>query len=106
MNRRKAQDEQGVCTKRNAQRRLNASWWFEWVQEQLEWQDALSFLRWRGKAPRVKGLPLREYAASEVEALGGDRDRARRYASVGRRLEKVLPASLRPLVALLVADYV
>src|SRR5947209_3464613 len=101
-----AQADQQACTKRNTDfRRLDAAWWFAWMQEQVEWQDVLGRLRWEGEAQPSKGLPRREYAPHELEALAGDRDRARRYASRARRLGAVLPPELRRLVPSLVVDY-
>lgn len=52
-----------------------------------------------GRVTRKQGLAWREYAANEVEALARQA-RARRYASLARSLERVLPPGLRPLVKL------
>lgn len=94
---RKAQAEREACTKRNAE------WWWHWICEQPEWIGALQVLQEDGAVTRKRGLPWRELAAHEVERLAGDQARARKYASRARRLEKVLPPRLRPLVELAVA---
>jgi hypothetical protein len=84
--------------------RLDAAWYFSWLRELDEWQTEIAWLRAAGSSDRRKGLPLREYAANEVEELGGDPSRSYRYAARARRLEAVLPPKLR-FVAALVVDY-
>jgi hypothetical protein len=84
--------------------RLDAAWYFSWLRKLDEWETQIAKVRSLGGADRRKGLPLREYAANEVDELGGDSDRSYRYAARARRLEAVLPPRLR-FVATLVVDY-
>jgi hypothetical protein len=86
-----------ACTKRNSE------WWWAWLREQPEWNAALGILQQDGSVTRQRGLSWRELAPHEIEELAGDQARARKYASRGRRMEKVLPANLRPLVAIAAA---
>jgi len=84
--------------------RLDAAWYFSWLRELDAWATQIAWLRALGGSDRRKSLPLREYAANEVDGLGGDSDRSYRYAARARRLEAVLPPRLR-FVATLIVDY-
>jgi hypothetical protein len=93
------------CTFWRTELRYDARAHFEWLLYELNAGDVLYRLRDEGTASRLAGLAWRELAAHELESNAGDAARARRYAGRARkRIESLLPASLKPLVPFIVLD--
>lgn len=93
------------CAFRENDLRHDARWWLRWLRDELKRSEVLPRLRDDGSRARRNGLPWREYAPHELEALAGDRARAHDYAGHARkRIEALLPPRLKPLAALWILD--